>query len=224
MERNLKEAMAATHRAYSVLDIKEIEESAEFYTIRGIATTPTPDRMGDVVEPMGANFVTPMPLLWQHDSKAPVGRMVSAKATKQGIPFEARIPKVTEPGRLKDRIDEAIHSLKYGLVAAVSIGFRALADGIELLKSGGLRFLKWEWLELSLVTIPANGDATITSFKSFDAGEPLSAEALQTIKAIALSRAASGNKRSGSVRLIPRHPGKPEARKGAVQLIPRTKP
>jgi hypothetical protein len=48
---------------------------------------------------------------------------------------------VMEPGALKDRIDEAIQSIKYNLVAAVSIGFRAIRDKIEFLEDGGIRFL-----------------------------------------------------------------------------------
>jgi hypothetical protein len=46
--------------------------------------------MGDVVEPMGAQFKNPMPLLWQHDSQ-PVGQVTFGKPTKDGIPFEARL-------------------------------------------------------------------------------------------------------------------------------------
>lgn len=156
------------HRAYSVLAIKEMDEQADFVHIKGVASTPTPDRMGDVVEPMGAKFTTPMPLLWQHRHDAPVGHVTFAQPTKTGIPFEARLPRIAEAGALKDRVDEAIQSLKYQLVSAVSIGFRAVGDGVELLKSGGLRFKEWEWLELSLVTIPANSDAVIQAVKSFD--------------------------------------------------------
>src|SRR5690606_3676232 len=126
-------------------------------------------RMSDVVEPMGAVFKLPMPLLWQHNADKPVGNVRFAKPTKDGIPYVATLPKVKEAGALKDRIDEAVQSIKYRLVAAVSIGFRAMKDGVEPLKSGGLRFTKWEWMELSLVTIPANADATITSIKSLDA-------------------------------------------------------
>jgi HK97 family phage prohead protease len=155
-------------RAFSILDVKSITEREDAWVVKGIASTPTVDRMGDIVEPLGARFMPPMPLLWQHQSDKPVGRMVAAKPTKKGIPFEAEIPKVSEPGTLKDRIDEAVHSLKYRLVAAVSIGFKAVRDQVEVLADGGLRFKEWEWLELSLVTIPANPDATITSFKSFD--------------------------------------------------------
>lgn len=156
------------YRAYSVLDVKEFREDENFVYIEGIASTPTTDRMGDIVEPLGAKFQTPMPLLWQHRHSEPVGHVTFAKPTNDGIPFKGQLPRVKETGRLKDRIDEAIHSLQYRLVAAVSIGFSAVDGAIEIMKSGGYRFLEWEWLELSLVTIPANSEAVITAIKSID--------------------------------------------------------
>jgi HK97 family phage major capsid protein/HK97 family phage prohead protease len=152
------------HRAYSILDIKAVRDDDR--VIEGIASTPTPDRVGDVVEPMGVKFKLPMPLLWQHDSRSPVGNVTFAKATKDGIPFRATIAKTDEPGRLKDRLDEAWQSLKLKLVRAVSIGFSI--NAYEILKEGGWRITDWEWLELSLVTIPANAEATITSIRSID--------------------------------------------------------
>lgn len=154
------------NRAYSVLSVKAVDD--EQRVIRGIASTPSPDRMGDVVEPLGAKFKTPMPLLWQHQHDKPVGLVEFAQPNKDGIPFEARLPEITEPGVLKDRVDEAWQSVKAGLVAAVSIGFQAIPEQVERLKSGGLRFKEWEWIELSLVTIPANAEATITAIKSID--------------------------------------------------------
>lgn len=156
-------------RAYSVLQVKSIDDGADVVTIEGVASTPTPDRMGDIVDPMGAQFKTPMPLLWQHQSAAPVGQVTFAKPTKNGIPFTAQLPIVKEAGALKDRVDEAIQSMKYQLVSAVSIGFRALKDGVERIDGGGLHFKSWEWLELSLVTIPAQSEAVITAVKSIDA-------------------------------------------------------
>lgn len=155
-------------RAYSVLETKSVSEEDGFVVIRGIASTPTTDRMGDIVEPMGAKFKTPMPLLWQHQHDQPVGQVTFAQPSAKGIPFEAKLPIVTESGRLKDRVDEAIHSLKYKLIAAVSIGFSAIEGKVERLTSGGLRFKEWDWLELSLVTIPANSQAVITAVKSID--------------------------------------------------------
>jgi HK97 family phage prohead protease len=158
-----------------------VAEAANEWVITGMASTPTTDRMGDQVDPMGAKFKTPMPLLWQHDSHRPVGRVEFAKPTKAGLPFVAHLPKVAEAGVLKDRIDEAVQSIKYRLVSAVSIGFRALEGGVETIKeTGGSLFKSWEWLELSLVTIPANSEASITSIKSLDTA----------------LRAASGRKRS----------------------------
>lgn len=155
-------------RAYSVLDVKNFDDENDKFYIEGIASTPTPDRMRDIVVPMGAQFKTPMPLLWQHDHNKPVGHVTFAKPTKQGIPFKAEIPKIPETGVLKDRIDEAIQSLKYKLVSAVSIGFRAIDDDYEFMDNGGIKFNSWEWLELSLVSIPANSEAVISAVKSTD--------------------------------------------------------
>lgn len=190
-QRDIDQVLTEKHEAFAVLDVKAITEDDKSYTIKGIASTPTVDRMGDIVEPLGARFALPMALLWQHNSDKPVGNVVAAKPGKKGIPYEATIPKVTEPGALKDRIDEAIQSIKYNLVAAVSIGFRAIRDKMEFMDGGGIRFLEWEWLELSLVTIPANPEATITSLKSFDNE----------------LRAALGRKQRGVVRLNPPLPG-----------------
>jgi HK97 family phage prohead protease len=187
-------------RAYSVLETKSVAEEDGFVVIRGIASTPSTDRMGDIVEPLGAKFKTPMPLLWQHQHDQPVGNVVFASPTAKGIPFEAKLPIIQEAGRLKDRVDEAIHSLKYQLVAAVSIGFKAIEGQVERLKSGGLRFKEWEWYELSLVTIPANSQAVITAVKSIDHGHLASAGragdrvAKPAAKAVALtSTAKRGN-------------------------------
>lgn len=155
-------------RAYALLNVKTVVEKTDEWVIEGIASTPTTDRMGDIVEPLGAKFKLPMPLLWQHNSAQPVGRVEFARPTAKGIPYTAHLPKIAEAGVLKDRVDEAVQSIKYRLVAAVSIGFRGIAGAIENLKEGGLRFKEWEWLELSLVTIPANAEATITSIKSLD--------------------------------------------------------
>src|SRR6516164_2635301 len=64
------------YRAYARLQIKAIREDARIIT--GLATTPTPDRTGDVVEPTGALFELPLPLLWQHDAKQPIGSVTKA--------------------------------------------------------------------------------------------------------------------------------------------------
>lgn len=152
------------NRAYSVLEVKAVSEDDRVIT--GIATTPSPDRMGDILEPLGAEFAAEIPALWQHNHHEPVGHVQLGKATPKGIPFTLRMVKTDEPGILKDRLDEAWQSVKLKLVKAVSVGFRALE--YALMEGGGIRFLKFEILELSLVTVPANADCTITSIKSID--------------------------------------------------------
>lgn len=153
-------------RAYTVLNIKSMDEEERI--IEGIATTPTPDRMNDIVESKGAVFKLPMPLLWQHNHQKPVGTVEFAEPGEKGIPFKARISKIAEEGTLRDRVEEAWQSVKHGLVRAVSIGFKPL-EYVYLEDTDGIRFTKWEWYELSLVTIPANADATITAIKQYDA-------------------------------------------------------
>lgn len=152
-------------RAYSIITIKSVDEDER--KITGIATTPTPDRMQDIVEPEGAQFSLPIPLLWQHDSSQPIGHVTAAKVGKDGITVTAKLVKMTEPGRLKDRLDEAWLSLKSGLVRGLSIGFRGI-ETQDIKGTWGIRFVKWDWLELSAVTIPANADASILSIKHAD--------------------------------------------------------
>lgn len=154
----------AMNRAYAVLQIKAVDEEAR--TFEGIATTPTADRMGDIVEPRGAVFKLPIPLLWQHNSADPIGWVTEASITDEGIIVRGTIADIPEDGELKQRLQKAWQMLKIGLVRGLSIGF----NPIEYAKIEGTysyRFLQWEWLELSAVTIPANQDATITAIKSF---------------------------------------------------------
>jgi Escherichia/Staphylococcus phage prohead protease len=160
------------HRAYSLLTEKSVTQDADFVYIEGIASTPSVDRVGDIVESKGARFKTPMPLLMGHDHSSPVGQVTFLSPNAKGIPFKAQLPVIKEAGRVKDRVDEAIHSMKYGLVSFVSIGFKAVADQVERLSSGGLRFKVWDLLEISLVVIPANPEAVITAIKAFDTQRP----------------------------------------------------
>ncbi|HET7375515.1 MAG TPA: hypothetical protein VFK30_02340, partial [Anaerolineae bacterium] len=46
-----------TQRAYSILEIKSFDEEQRI--IEGVATTPTADRVGDIVRPLGAKFKLP---------------------------------------------------------------------------------------------------------------------------------------------------------------------
>src|SRR5690606_8775630 len=146
-------------RAFSIFEAKSVQEGSR--VIKGIASTPRPDRVGDIVDPDGMIKNGPIKLFLYHNHNLPVGSVEFGTPSKKGIPFEAAIPDVAEEGEVKKRVEEAWHSIKYRLLQAVSIGFKALNDGWELTKEGGIYFKKWEILELSLVGVPANPDALI---------------------------------------------------------------
>jgi HK97 family phage prohead protease len=169
-------------RVYSKIEVKEVDDERREFA--GIASTPSTDRHGDIVEPKGADFRLPLPLLWQHDRMSPVGTITFARATKNGIEVKASIPRIPSPSGLAARLEEAWQSLKHGLVRGLSIGFSPIE--FSFMDSGGVHFTKWDWHELSLVTIPANADATITSIKAFDAalrrGAPIKLTQLQIKK------------------------------------------
>jgi HK97 family phage prohead protease len=159
--------VAMQNRAYSVLEIKSVDDRQRI--VSGMATTPSTDRMGDIIEPEGAEYENPTPFLWQHQHDMPVGHTKFGKPTKSGIPFETKFvhPDAVESETLKDRLQMAWDSIKTKLVRAVSIGFRPLE--YAFMENGGIRYSAIEIYELSAVTIPANSDALITQIKSIDA-------------------------------------------------------
>jgi len=152
----------ALQKSISTFEIKSLDE--EKREIEGVASTPTPDRVKDVIDPMGLTFAPEVPLLLNHKHDLPVGTVRFGRATSKGLPFKAKIAKVTEAGTIKDRTDEAWDSVKHGLIKGVSIGF--IPSEAKPLPSGGVHFAKAAIHELSLTSIPCNPDARITAFKS----------------------------------------------------------
>lgn len=156
-------------RAYAVLEVRSVNDTTR--VIGGIASTPEPDRMGDVVEPSGISFLNPVPLLLHHNMEKPVGTVTFQSPTADGLVFEATLPTIPEPGAVRDRVEEAWQSIKAGLFAGVSIGFLSREKTFNK-ATNGFRFLKTEIYELSLVTVPANGRTTIAMIKSLDLAAP----------------------------------------------------
>ena len=110
----------------------------------------------------------------------PIGQVTSAKVTADGIEIKATLAQADAPSQLAARLEEAWQSIRLGLVKGLSIGFRPIE--YAYIDEGGVRFTKWEWYELSVVTVPANAEGTIQTVKSID-------ERL---------RAASGNEQTDS--------------------------
>lgn len=154
-------------KAFSIFEIKSVNQADNGKrTFKGIASTPTPDLTEDIVEPKGAEFQLPLPLLWQHDHGDPIGWITSAKVTAKGIEVEGEVADIPESGALKDRLLTAWQMMKNKLVRGLSIGFRVLEYAMIEGTNYGMHIQKWKWLELSAVTIPANQEATITAIKT----------------------------------------------------------
>lgn len=211
--------------AYSALEIKAMDEEGGKRMFRGIATTPTPDRVGDIVEPQGAQFKLPVPLLWQHNAREPIGWVRSAKVSEDGIDVECEMHNEKDPGKLKDRLDEAWQCMRAKLVQGLSIGFKPL-ERSRINDTYSYRFMKWQWLELSAVTVPANSEAFVTAMKGLD---PASEEGRRVLLAqikshdLAIRRAAPGAGRILRLDPVPaasgeQQPGATGRRKGVVYL------
>lgn len=163
-------------RAFTEFSVKSVDDDQRI--IEGVASTPSTDRMGDIVEPRGARFrkradgSPNVPIKFQH-GKDPfvgdigVGFMLSATPTDHGIPVRIQIAK-GERGRLKEVLDYVWDAIKSQLVRGLSIGFKEI-ETEPIRGTRGEHFKEWEWLELSAVTIPANADGSITSIKAIDA-------------------------------------------------------
>ncbi len=97
-------------------------------------------------------------MLWQHDPGEPVGVWTDMIEDEKGLRVKGRIVMETERGR-------AAHALlKAGALRGLSIGFMSKAWSYD--KESGVRTLtQIDLWEVSLVTFPANGRATVDSVK-----------------------------------------------------------
>lgn len=188
------------NRAYSTMTVKAVNEEQRIIT--GIASTPSADRAEDIMVPEGAQYTLPMPFLWQHESDEPIGHVIDVKVTPQGIEATMQIAKVDEEGDLKKRIDNAWQTIKAGLVRGLSIGF-APVETSRIEGSWGLKFLKWDWFELSAVTIPCNADARITSVKSASRKQ-LAALGKSVVPVVRIAKPAGASAQKPVVKSIPK--------------------
>ena len=81
--------------------------------ITGIASTPSPDRDGDILEPEGAEFGSAIPFLWQHDHSRPVGQC-TVRRVSEGLEITATLVKPVPdmPSQLAARLPgQPLHSV-----------------------------------------------------------------------------------------------------------------
>ncbi|WP_210526370.1 HK97 family phage prohead protease [Rubellimicrobium arenae] len=115
----------------------------------------TVDRYGDVIEPEGWDlrwFKRNPIALFGHDNAFPIGNWANVRIESGKLLGQL---KLADEGT-SDRIDELIRLVRQKILKAVSVGFKPIEYEPLANGKGGLRYLKQELLETSLVTIPAN--------------------------------------------------------------------
>ena len=130
-------------------------------TIEGIAWPfGTTDRVGDVIEKGAfASASLPLPMLFGHDQNEPLGAWNMAEERDDGLYVKGRllVDDVT-------RAREVRALVQAGAVRGISIGF--LTKKATPRSRGGRTITELELLEVSLVAIPMNPGAQVTSAKT----------------------------------------------------------
>jgi len=139
-----------------------------------VASSATPDRYGDIIDQKGwilDNYKKNPVVLLNHDSnQLPIGKgNVYLRDDKLVIDVEFD----SEDERAK----EVERKAKKGFMNAVSVGFRPLEsksrselpEDNKYYGQRGMYYSKAELLEVSIVTIPANGEATMLEQKFYNA-------------------------------------------------------
>jgi HK97 family phage prohead protease len=141
--------------------------------VRVIASTSAVDRAGDIVVPGGivlAGYRENPVVLRDHDPSRPVG-LASIQITESAV-----LATVTfAPAGASEAADETCRLAKAGILRGVSIGFNPIRA--EPIRGGGLKYIQWELLEISLVSVPANSEATVVerSLRHKKSGHSISA-------------------------------------------------
>lgn len=131
--------------------------------IRGIASTAHRDRHGETVSPKGIEWKLPVPLLANHDHRAPIGRVIDLTATDSELRFTAEVSQATEQAR---QVWELISD---GTLSGVSIGFIGLEHEVQ---PKGLHWKAAELLEISVVAVPSNRESRILTTVGKEAAPP----------------------------------------------------
>lgn len=144
--------------------IKEVEEEKGIGKFSAIASPfGNVDSYGDIVEPkafdqwLSENKDGKVPLLWQHDIWNPIGNAY-VKKEKDGLHMIGEINLKVQQGK------EAYELLKQDVLGGVSIGY-LLNSGTDN-EDGTISLTEINLKEMSVVSFPANEEATITSVKS----------------------------------------------------------
>ncbi|MBY6262237.1 HK97 family phage prohead protease [Azospirillum sp. 412522] len=157
-----------SHRLSPAFELKSVDLN-EVGTFTGYASTfgGTPDSYGDVIargafaETLATHTAksTVPAMLWAHDQSEPIGRWQAMYEDQHGLYVEGKLTLATNRGK------EAHELMRDGAVG-LSIGYMVKDWGAG--NRHGTRLLKSiDLFEISIVAIPANHRAQITSVKSY---------------------------------------------------------
>ena len=151
---------------HKVMDFEVNRADEETRTFWAVASSPTVDRQGDLVEPDGwdfANFLKNPVIPWAHDyASPPVARALAVKVDQGRLLFQAQFPTAEEYA-----FADTIYRLyKGGYLRAFSVGFAPLESEVATHRVNGraltgTRYLRQELYEISCVTLPANPEALV---------------------------------------------------------------
>ena len=164
-------------------------------------------RDGHILEPQGCellNYLKNPVMLWQHDPEHPVANAENIRVSAQDI----RATVIWPPEGTTEIGDETRRLVKANVVRAVSVSFDPIEyEPLDPKKPrGGQRILRWELLECSFVSVPADVGAIITQ-RALREGKILGQKnarlLLQAHRDIGTARRAAANARSILQRLTP---------------------
>jgi len=142
------------------------DDDPDFVFLEGYASTfDNLDLEGDIIQ-KGA-FIRSLSkripkFLWQHKLTEPIGPIIEIFEDNKGLFFRSKLPKADSlvSGRV-------IPQVKAGSIDSISIGFSVVDFEIKEVDNKKIRLLKEiELWEISLVTIPANPQAIVTSIQN----------------------------------------------------------
>lgn len=151
----------------ATFDIKEVTDSGTFAgygNVYGVV-----DQGDDIVMPgtfagsladWSAKGRMPA-LLWQHNSRQPIGAYTAMKEDAVGLYVEGKLAMKTQQGA------EAYELMKMGAISGLSIGFQSRTDSYDN-KTGVRTISKGDLWECSLVTFPMNDQSRVSAVKTIE--------------------------------------------------------
>jgi HK97 family phage prohead protease len=171
------------HKSFSIIDITEkavvndMSTEEQYIDIKGYASKMYMADGSYVIDADQENIDTfgidlkrlrngILPLLFNHDQKKAVGKILSATYDKDGLLITARLHKLPDDS-MTNYVYQAV---KAGIISSFSIGI--LVKDFEIVNQDDEEYLQLsrsEAIEISLVSVPSNPEATfqITSLKGF---------------------------------------------------------